>query len=212
MYEEQDPHGHRHQPGLGAPRLRTAHALSRPAAAAQAHRHAGQPGARVEAGAPVGRRGRGDRRRAGARQRRPGRARRGAGADAGRSGQAVAADHRRAAGRHPAGMGGAPRAGRSRPLLRQRARAVLQRHSQPQAGADDVGVHRKPALCRPAAATGRAQAARLARRAAALRQRHAPGRRLGAVAACAAGAAGAVVAAGAAPGAAQGQRGRRPGA
>lgn len=99
--------------------------------------------------------------------------------------QARAGDDRHAAGRHPAG--------RARPLLRQRARAVLQRHGQPQARADHVGVHREPAFRRPGAAAGRAQAARVGRRAAAVCQRHAPGGRLGAAAA------GAVAPAGAAP-------------
>ncbi len=98
-------------------------------------------------------------------------------------GQPGALQQRRAAGRHPARMGGAPCAGHARPLLRQRPGAVLLGPGAPEAGAVDGRVHAQPALRRPGAAARLAQAADLAGRAGPVCQRHALRVRLGAAAA-----------------------------
>ncbi len=207
--EERDQHqSWRKQPGL---RLHD-HLPGREAAGApDRQRRQPRPGDRAARGVGCARRCDRPRRRRRRPQRRAARRRPRPRPHAARRG-ARAGDDRSAAGRHLPRVGGAPRPGAARPLLRQRQRAVLLRHRAPQAGDDVFRVHGQPAVRRSAASARHPQAADLARRARSVRARRAPRPGVAPARRAAGTAPGAVVAAGAAQGLAEGDRGRRSGA
>ena len=156
----------RTQLGRQPPRLPLHHHTAGPAPAGAAYRHRRQHGTSGQAAQTP----QGQRRRAGARagalwhrapqihrQRHP---------NTQSTGQRRAGDHRGPPGRHPARVGGAPYPDRAGQLLQQRACVVSLGPGELQAGHVAGRVHPQPAVCRSAAADGRAQAALLTGRSA----------------------------------------------
>ena len=171
QHEDRD----QHQPGIEEPGFRVHHALPGPEVARATPGHRRQHRPRHQAAQALGPARRCDRpgRRQGQLPHRRAATDRGRQRPPAQDRHARSGDHRGAAGGHLPRVGGAPHPDRAGPLLRQRQRAVLLRHVELQAGDVDVGVHREPAVRRPAAAARRAQAADLAGRAGPVCQRRA---------------------------------------
>ncbi len=202
----------RHQPGCKKPGFRLQHPFPGRGAARAAPGHRRQHRAGGQAAAAVGQEGRRHRPGPGQGQRQHEPAQPGRRRQAGRTGAARAGEHRGAAVRPVPGVGRSPHAEHAGPLLRQRARAVHFGPEPPEAGDVDGRVHAEPAVRRPTAAAGRAQAAGLDRRLEPVCQRRALRVGMGAAAHACGAAAQAVVAVRAAQGAGQGHRGGGAGA